>query len=263
MLICVGTVYAHQTTLEKYIVAYNNQRGLCPYPTNAKIKSKLQQDYLTYKKLAKQGNVEARYIVAAANYYSLGVNNKLQQAYQQFLALSKQGVVKAMRLLASILLNGGIDAGNHTSNKLLEENIQQGLSWYKKAAANGDVQSLIALSGIYHQGIVAIKMPSNDNKAFSYAVKAAQKNNGLSFLNLGDFYYSGIGVKKSYQEALNLYLKGVDSENIGYFYRKFYYQKIAMMYSQGLGVNENPEKAGYWRQRLDALKNEQYCPYRV
>ena len=77
-------------------------------------------------------------------------------------------------------------------------------------------------------------------KAVSLYERAAAGNNMFAMNNLGDMYYSGRGVKRSWVDAMKWYRQGADKGNADAQHA------VGMMYERGESVKKNATQAAQW-----------------
>ncbi len=107
----------------------------------------------------------------------------------------------------------------------------------KKNAENGDPKAQFELGAYYFNGVFV-------NQSYEQAVywftKAAEQDDSDGQTALGTCYYFGYGVKKSYEEAFNLFTLAANKGNI------LAQVKLALVYESGHGVEQSYEQAEYW-----------------
>jgi TPR repeat protein len=117
------------------------------------------------------------------------------------------------------------------------DDLPKALSWFEKAAAQGEVRAMFNAGLMYQQGTGARK---NIPKAMQYFESAAAKNDSRSAFNLGLLYYEGTYVSKDYVKARTYFEQAANSGlsaaalNVG------------VMYISGQGVTMDPIKAAAW-----------------
>ncbi|EGG02986.1 uncharacterized protein MELLADRAFT_78701 [Melampsora larici-populina 98AG31] len=89
---------------------------------------------------------------------------------------------------------------------------RRSIGWYTKAAAKGDAESELALSGWYLTGSEGV-LKQSDSEAYLWARRAANK--GLPKAEYAVGYYSevGIGVKQNIDEAKRWYMRAATNNN--------------------------------------------------
>jgi hypothetical protein len=84
------------------------------------------------------------------------------------------------------------------------------------------------------------KGPDDLKIAAHYYLLAAQRGNASAAYKLGDMFENGIGVGKSYANALKWYRTAAD---LGDKYGQY---RVGWFYQQGLGVSKNSQEAVKW-----------------
>lgn len=82
----------------------------------------------------------------------------------------------------------------------------QSITWYSRAAMQGEEESALALSGWYLTGAEGV-IKQSDTEAYLWARKAAEKGLGNAEYALGYFTEVGIGVVANLEEAKRWYFK--------------------------------------------------------
>lgn len=82
----------------------------------------------------------------------------------------------------------------------------QSITWYSRAAMQGEEESALALSGWYLTGAEGV-IKQSDTEAYLWARKAAEKGLGNAEYALGYFTEVGIGVAANLEEAKRWYFK--------------------------------------------------------
>ena len=117
-----------------------------------------------------------------------------------------------------------------------EQDIDQAISYYNKAANNESVEAFLKLGDIY--------IEKNDySKAFQYYEKAAIRGNGKGLIILGKMYYFGEGIEKDLDKSFYYFKKAVEifktshrkqySKNDRALYLYTAYYCIAKIYREG------------------------------
>ena len=75
------------------------------------------------------------------------------------------------------------DGGSHIFSKGTEKNIDKAIYWHSNAAANDDVDSMLALANIYFRGE---GVEIDYEKAKYWSLEGAKLGNDVSMLNLAD-----------------------------------------------------------------------------
>ena len=80
----------------------------------------------------------------------------------------------------------------------VQQDYQQAVQWYRKAAEQGDAQAQNNLGILYDNGQGVTK---DDQQAKQWYQKAAEQGDARGQYGLGAMYANGLGVKKDYQQA--------------------------------------------------------------
>ena len=86
----------------------------------------------------------------------------------------------------------------------VEQNSEQSIYWFQKAAEQGLVVAQNKLASMYYNGI---GVEQNFDKAFYWYQKAAKQKFTVAQYQLAEMYHKGIGVKKNREKAKELYKK--------------------------------------------------------
>lgn len=89
----------------------------------------------------------------------------------------------------------------------VEQDIDQAIHWYKRAAEKGDTYAACLLGEIYSEGI---ETKLNYAEAAKWYALAAENGNGTGENNLANLYLVGQGVPKDYAKAAELYTRAMD-----------------------------------------------------
>lgn len=91
----------------------------------------------------------------------------------------------------------------YLSGNGVEQNIELGLEWLRKAAEQNHAAAQFLLGQFYKGGEGGIEQ--NDEEAFNLFQKSAKNGNADAMLALGHCYAQGKGVEQNYQEAIENY----------------------------------------------------------
>ncbi|GAF59423.1 hypothetical protein JCM18902_2280 [Psychrobacter sp. JCM 18902] len=166
--------------------------------------------------------------------------------------------------------------------KAVDENAKEALSWYLKAANQGNAVAQAKVGGIYHDGRYvkldyskafewyqkAIKenvaeaqfglgliyaygneVPKDPEKSQYWLTKAAEQNYVPALFNLAYEYHGHYDDHESQIKALELFKKMAngDDPNDEYVVRSQY--ALGSMYYDGYGTEEDYHKSAYWYQK--------------
>lgn len=224
-----------------------------------------------YAKAYEKGGVEAALMLGRCCAEGLGLEFDRGMAFMLWSQAAAAGNVDAMLKVAECYLYGNG----------VKENMAESFQWYSRAHTNGAVEAAFVLGAFYHGGTVVEK---DEEKALKYWKEAADYGIKSAQEALGMEYYEGKNTKRNIIEALK-YLKmaadqgapkaafyaglcceksyGMPYED--YVSAAYYYMvaadaeipeaqvRLANLYLQGLGVDQNTERANYWF--MQAQKN--------
>jgi len=121
--------------------------------------------------------------------------------------------------------------------EVVEQNVNEALVWYEKAADQGNVSAMSKLGYLYQDGVGVV---ADLKKAFSYYTRAASRGNASAQVNLGTMYAEGSGVEVDNVKAVYFFEKAaLEGHVIGQF-------NLAIMHDNGRGVPQNDVKAMVW-----------------
>ena len=127
----------------------------------------------------------------------------------------------------------------------VERNIDESLSWYRKAAEQKHAPAMQALGHIYFHGH---GVPENKNEGIRWWKKAAEAGEAWSASELGKLYYNGLGVTKDYTQAVVWYRKAAE---LGCREMNFL---LGECYHFGRGVAVDHAEALKWYSLVDSPK---------
>ena len=117
----------------------------------------------------------------------------------------------------------------------------------KVRAEKGGATAQYNLGGMYDNGYYGV--PQNYKEAAKWYLEAAKQGIDTAQLNIGNFYYQGLGVSQNYTEAMKWYLEaadqGIDLAQLN----------IGVMYHKGIGVPQNFTEALKWYRIAASKKN--------
>ncbi|ORZ20807.1 hypothetical protein BCR42DRAFT_370755 [Absidia repens] len=153
-----------------------------------------------YKKAADKNHKTALYSLGL--FYAKGLEGKpkdLLRARICFEKAARFGVAPAMTSYATLCRVASLQSGPQQ-----QEQREQAIYWYQKAAATGDVVAQRELGLIYDAGL---GVPRNHETAFEYFQQASSSNDAQATLLLGSYYQNGMAVEKDLEKSIELYLK--------------------------------------------------------
>ena len=120
-----------------------------------------------------------------------------QKAFEWYLRAAKQGLADAQFRAGTMLLEGdGIAADQAHAQH-----------WIRKAAISGNARAQVAL------GVLLLEI--DPQESISWYTKAAEQGNGLALENLAWVHYSGQGVEQSEEQAIAFAERAVAAGNTG------------------------------------------------
>ena len=119
----------------------------------------------------------------------------------------------------------------------VEQDYKEAVSWYRKAAEQGDSAGQVGLGYMYAEGE---GVEQDYKEAVSWYRKAAEQGDADAQYNLGYMYAEGEGVEQDYKEAVCWYRKAAEQgDALGQ-------NKLGFMYYGGLGVPQDYNEAVKW-----------------
>lgn len=129
---------------------------------------------------------------------------------------------------------------HHTGTENQPQNIEQAVSWYRKAAEQGHAQAQFDLGSCYLQGWGVVK---DSAQALEWYLKAAAQNHLLAMFSVGSLYSNGIGTTQSPEQAANWYRKAAE---LGHAQSQY---NLANRYFDGRGVEQNDRTGVAWMRK--------------
>lgn len=126
---------------------------------------------------------------------------------------------------------------------------RRSIAWYSKAAAQGDPEAELALSGWYLTGAEGA-LPQSDTEAYLWARKSADK--GLAKAEYAVAYYieNRIGIQVDAEEARKWYLRAASQGN------KRAIQRLDEIKGYSQKPNSSSTRKGDWRKEKDAKNGD-------
>lgn len=187
------------------------------------------------KAAAEAGDTEAQYDLGQLYQSPLEGEVNLDEAVKWYTKAAEKGYLKAQ--LALSFIHQGMWSSDDPEDKYTDPEKQ--IYWLEKAAAQGNVDAMWTLAGVYSRDNRGIK--PDFARAREWYLKAAQNGNTWAYEQLAYFYYKGELTQQDYAEALRLYLlaaEGGNSSAMG---------TVADMYAEGLGTEPDAAEARRWR----------------
>lgn len=147
-------------------------------------KKGLEKTIPLFEKASAQGNLYGKIFLANSYLYGYGVKQDKGKAIALFTEAANENFPVAQRMLGGIYIEQG--------------KYQQALDCFKKAAEQGDTQSLHSLGVMHHDG----KLRKDLRAAFQYYQQAALNGNSDAQNNLCNMYLHGHGTDKNFEKAM-------------------------------------------------------------
>ena len=126
---------------------------------------------------------------------------------------------------------------NYFYGRGVEEDEEEAITWYRKAAEQGHADAQYELGDCY---LFAWGVAEDHEEAAKWYRKAAEQGNAQAQKNLGDCYFYGRGVEEDEEEAITWYRKAAEQ---GFEQAK---NILGRCYYFGWGVEEDHEEAVRW-----------------
>lgn len=208
------------------------------YDTGTEIPRDYSKAMYWYKKAAAQDDTYAIYNIGTMYYHGKGVAIDYYESATWYYKSATLGDLKSQYFLGIMLYEG---------TEGIAKDATGGIFWMKKAAEQGDTDSLDYLGYVYEFGE---EVPKDYYLALKYYKEAARFGSAYSQYRLGNMYYKGLGVTSDYYEAYTWYYKAALQGNedgeafIGY------------MYETGNGISKNYGQAVNWYRKAARQGNE-------
>ena len=195
------------------------------------------------RKAAQQGDVEAQRVIAQFD----DRIKKKDQFIKNLEQNSNQSKVSFKNDTESL-----INKKNKTSREMLQIGLmyydwrfvdkehkdnQKAFYWFRKSAEKGNIDAQYRLGVMYSDGK---GVEINFEKGFYWYQKSAEQGHHKAQNNLGLLYYYGTGVEKDYKKAFHWFQKSAEQENPEAQFQ------LGDMYEHGVEVSQNFDKAFYW-----------------
>lgn len=130
--------------------------------------------------------------------------------------------------------------GFYGDGKIVRKNIKKEMDLYLKSFKLGLSEAGYAIA-------ISYKEQLNYEEAISWLKRVLEKepNDGEAMFQLGKFYYEGLGVKKSFKKAYNLFYNAIASDYITQYTKEEILFLIGKMYFYGEFLEHSPAKAKY------------------
>ncbi|MEE8172288.1 MAG: SEL1-like repeat protein [Alphaproteobacteria bacterium] len=223
--------------------------------------------------LAKRGDADAQFNVAALFDNGLGVKRNVKKAAQWYARAAARNIGPAELVLAHILRRGeaGAPDGEQALRRLrsaahrgsaraqfelgvaydrgvgVTQNHATAAVWYEKAAAQGLTEAIYNLATLFDEGLGA---PKDYAAALDWYRQAARGGNALAENNIGNLHEKGLGVPQNYVLAVEWYARAA-ARGLA-----IAQNNLATMYHLGHGVPRDFKAAAHWY-RVAAAQGEQ------
>lgn len=218
----------------------------------------------------------ARYRLGGCYEKGLGVAVDLDKAVSFYEDAGNGGFIKAMLKLGDIYFAG----------EIVEQDIQQGIGWYKKAITNSSVGALYGFSELAQKYYNGEGVKKDFEQAFRYYSDAIRRwemdmenleeneyigdlitdaiieiNNDRNYRVenkyysyaldcLGDMYFYGQGTQQNYSKGIECYEKAAEKNN------KHAIERLGDIYYYGNGIAPNYDKALKYYLKEDGVRDE-------
>lgn len=129
-----------------------------------------------------------------------------------------------------------------------QENFEEAVNWYRKAAEQGNAQAQFELADCYRKGE---GVSEDDVEAVKWYRKAAEQGDSDAQFYLGCCYDNGEGVGQNLAEAAAWYRKAAEQ---GHVSAQYY---LGVCYENGEGVGQNLAEAAAWYRKAADQGNEE------
>jgi TPR repeat protein len=129
-----------------------------------------------------------------------------------------------------------------------EKNFAEAVSWYRKAAQQGNVDGMRGLGSCYRdsQGV-----DENATEAMKWYREASSRGDGDADSDIGGLYHNGRGVPKDDAAAVSWFRKGADKGSA------YAMDDLAACYWTGTGVERSAREAIKWWRLAEAKGDEE------
>lgn len=265
LLLCVVrpiTLQAEEAALPDFFAAYSAYE-LGDYETAHDI----------WLVLAKHGDVDAQFNLAALYDNGFGVERDIEQAARWYERAAAGNIALAELVMAHILRRGEIgvpdndqalrhlrSAAHRGSPRAqfelgvaydwgagVTQNYATAAIWYDKAAAQGLAEAKYNLATLFDEGLGA---PKDQAAAMAWYREAARGGNAMAKNNIGNLHEKGLGVPQDYARAVEWYARAAERD------LAIAQNNLAIMYHLGHGVARDFKMAARWY-RAAAEQGEQ------
>ncbi|MBS0351899.1 MAG: sel1 repeat family protein, partial [Proteobacteria bacterium] len=181
---------------QQYITANDNGFVICPDFDDTKVKYKLQQEFAEYARQAKQGSLQANYLVSVGYLNGMGVNKDIGKGFKLLKETADKNYVPAKILYISMILFQKKIIKNYITEYPDKD---QTLKWIQNQANHGNLNAQFLLATIYLE-------VNRLSEAHNLIEPLAKKGYAMFQYLMGYLYYYGFGVEIDYSKASYWYL---------------------------------------------------------
>ncbi|MBK6758554.1 MAG: sel1 repeat family protein [Moraxellaceae bacterium] len=174
-------------------------------------------DYQTalkeFKEAAEQGEALAQFGLGFMYYKGDGVLQDYTEAASWYLKAAEQGDAMAQSFLGFMCREGSTRTGRwkagmrqfslgqmYRNGEGVPKDYAQAMSWYLKAAEQGEASAQFNLGLMYEKGR---GVPQDDGQAVVWYKKAAEQSHAIAQYNLGVMYAKGVGMPQNDKLAIS------------------------------------------------------------
>ena len=199
----------------------------CMYDSGTDVTQDYSKAVYWYRKAAEQGHAKSQYYLGLMYDDGKGVAQDYTQAAYWFRKAAEQGNANGQTILGIMYKYG----------RGVKQDYTQAVYWFRKAAEQGEADAQDKLGVMYDQG-KGIKQ--DYSQAVRWYRKAAEQGHANGQCHLGYMYYYGTGVTQDYTQAAYWYHKAAEQ---GYAKGQYF---LGDMYENGTGVTQDYIQAVFW-----------------
>ena len=172
------------------------------------------------------------------------VENQTQEAEAALQRGEVEAAAEAMTQALSQVLDAMVQLGRaYEDGDVLDQDYEQAVRWYRKAAEAGNVRAMNKLGFLYEGWGV----DQDYEQAAYWHRQAAEAGDSSAMNNLGYLHQHGRGVVQDHEQAARWYRKAAEAGNAPGMYN------LGLLYQHGRGVDQDYEQAARWyRQAAEA-----------
>ena len=192
-----------------------------------------------FSKAAKQGHTLSHYYLGLMYKAGEGCEKNLTEAFAHLQEAAEAGLSLAQVELGKWYSSGVKD--------IVPKDFDKSLSYFNRAALQGNKSAQYSLAVIYENGILGVK--KDVNKALSYFQQAADAGDDSAQFDLGMYYYNGSDgiVAQDFGQAMKYLVQAAKQGHLVATHN------LGVMYRDGQGCQINLQTAlGYFQQAADA-----------